>query len=78
MQENIIPYCSSPKNVLNQATDYRVKSSLSQLLKHRKAIFRRPLKSVYTANRVFIVLVALYCVKRYSKKKKMDSEILTP
>ena len=70
MQENIIPYCSSPKNVLNQATDYRVKSSLSQLLKHRKA--------VYTANRVFIVLVALYCVKRYSKKKKMDSEILTP
>ena len=23
----------------------------------------------YTANRVFMVLVALYCVKRYSKKK---------
>ena len=24
--------------------------------------------SVYTANRVFIVTIALYCVKRYSKK----------
>ena len=34
--------------------------------------------SVYTANRVFIVMVPLYCVKRYSKKKKLDSEILTP
>ena len=27
------------------------------------------LLSVYKANRVFIVMVALYCVKRYSKKK---------
>ena len=33
--------------------------------------------SVYTTNRVFIVMVAL-CVRTYSKKKKLDSEILTP